>query len=58
LPVLIFWDGLVSHLRTYSVQELEEFTRDLKSPEYRWEAGLIAIPRMPAGVPYLIGRPQ
>jgi len=26
LPLLIFWDGLVSQLRTYSVQELEEFT--------------------------------
>jgi hypothetical protein len=58
LPVLIFWDGLVSQLRTYSVQELEEFTRDLQSPGYRWEAGLIEIPRMPAGVPYLIGRPE
>jgi hypothetical protein len=58
LPLLIFWDGLVSQLRTYSVKELEEFTRDLQSPEYRWEAGLMQIPRMPAGVPYLIGRPK
>jgi len=58
LPGLIFWDGLVSQLRTYSVQEFEEFTRDLQSPEYRWEAGLIEIPRVPAGVPYLIGRPD
>jgi hypothetical protein len=57
LPLLIFWDGLVSQLRTYSVQELEEFTRDLQSPEYRWEAGLIKIPGMPACVPYLVGRP-
>jgi hypothetical protein len=55
LPLLMFWDGLVSHLRTYSVQELTEFTRDLQSPQYRWEAGLIKIPRVPAGVPYLIG---
>ncbi|MBZ5608384.1 MAG: hypothetical protein LAP38_09005 [Acidobacteriia bacterium] len=58
LPLLIFWDGLVSQLRTYSVEELEEFTRDLQSPDYRWEAGLIEIPRLPAGVPYLIGRPH
>jgi hypothetical protein len=56
LPLLIFWDGLVSQLRTYSVQELEDFTRDLQSPEYRWEAGLIEIPRMPGGVPCLVGR--
>jgi hypothetical protein len=58
LPVLIFWDGLVSQLRTYSARELEEFTRDLQSPEYRWEAGILEIPLMPAGVPYLIGRPE
>jgi len=57
LPLLIFWDGLVSQLRTYSVAELKEFTRDLESPAYLWEAGLIEIPRMPAGVPYLVGRP-
>jgi hypothetical protein len=57
LPLLIFWDGLVSQLRTYSAQELEEFTRYLQSPEYRWEVGLIKIPRMPTGVPYLIGQP-
>jgi hypothetical protein len=57
LPLLIFWDGLVSQLRTYSVEELKSFTRDLESPEYLWEAGLFRIPRMPAGVPYLVGRP-
>jgi hypothetical protein len=57
LPLLIFWDGLVSQLRTYSVKELGEFTRELASPEYLWEVGLIEIPRTPAGVPYLVGRP-
>ena len=57
LPLLIFWDGLVSQLRTYSVEELEAFIAPLKSPTYAWETGLIAIPRLPAGVPYLIGRP-
>ena len=56
LPLLIFWDGLVSHLRTYSVKELEELTRGLQSPDYRWEIGLIQIPRMLAGSPYVIGR--
>jgi hypothetical protein len=58
LPFLIFWDGLVSQLRTYSAQELEQLTRDLLSPEYRWEVGMIEIPRVPAGVPYLVGRPE
>jgi hypothetical protein len=58
LPLLIFWDGLVSQIRTYSAPELEDFTRDIQSPSYRWEIGLIEIPRMPVGVPYLIGCPK
>ncbi len=57
LPLLIFWDALVSQIRTYSVPELAEFTRELQSSRYRWEMGLIEIPRLPAGVPYLIGWP-
>jgi hypothetical protein len=56
LPLLIFWDGLVSQLRTYSVKELEGLTRGLQSPDYRWEIGLMQIPRMPADLPYVIGR--
>jgi hypothetical protein len=56
LPFLIFWDGLVSQLRTYSVTELNDLTRDLISSDYQWETGLIHVPRIP-GVPYLIGRP-
>ncbi len=57
LPLLVFWDGLVSQLRTYSAAELDQFTSALKSPDYTWETGVIDIPRLPAGVPYLIGRP-
>ena len=55
LPFLIFWDGLVSQLRTYSVRELEEMTRDLQAEGYRWDIGLIEIPGIPGGVPYLAG---
>jgi len=57
LPLLIFWDGLVSQLRTYTAEEFSELTADLKSPEYRWAYGLIRVPGLPAGVPYLIGSP-
>ena len=57
LPVLMFWDGLVSQLRTYSIEELTRMTDDLRAPDYRWEMGLIQAPRLPAGMPYLIGRP-
>ena len=57
LPLLIFWDGLVSHLRTYSVAELGELTRDLESPDYAWEIGKLHPAGALFGVPYLIGRP-
>lgn len=56
LPLLIFWDGLVSQLRTYSVQDLKELTRDLQSADYKWEAGLIESKGIPGGVPFLIGQ--
>ena len=58
LPLLIFWDGLVSQLRTYSVDDLREMTSGLESPGYRWEAGLIRAPAFPMGVPFLTGRTQ
>jgi hypothetical protein len=58
LPLLIFWDGLVSHLRTYSVAELGELTRDLASADYCWQIGKLNPPGTPFEVPYLIGRPM
>jgi hypothetical protein len=57
LPFLIFWDGFVSQLRSYSVEEFRELTRTLQAPGYQWEMGSIPILRMPAGTPYLIGYP-
>jgi hypothetical protein len=55
IPILIFWDGLVSNLRTYSPDELIEFTRTLDSPDYSWKSGLVQAGRMPVGLPYLTG---
>ena len=49
LPLLMFWDGLVSQLRTYSTEELKDLTRDLQSPAYRWEIGQIQVPRHARG---------
>lgn len=57
LPVLIFWDGLVSQLRTYSSSELLELTAGLDAPDYQWTSGNTSAPGLPMSVPYLIGRP-
>ena len=57
LPVLIFWDGLVSQLRSYSLTELQELAADYRSPDYSWECGSIDAARIPFKTLYLVGRP-
>lgn len=57
LPLLIFWDGLVSHLRTYTPDEMIAMSRAFDQ-HYHWEAGSIPMRGIPGGVPYLIGWPH
>jgi hypothetical protein len=55
IPVLIFWDGLVSQMRTYSVSELNDMTRQFASADYRWQSGTTNFHGLRS--PYLIGKP-
>ncbi len=57
LPLLIWWDGVVSHLRTYDQNELRKLTEGIDAPGYRWEIGGIRVKGMPVPLPYLVGRP-
>lgn len=57
IPMLVTWDGMASHLRTYSAAELRELVQDLRAPDYRWEAGDLKHWLVPYRVPYLIGCP-
>ena len=57
LPLLIFWDGFASQWRTYSAAELLGMTEELRDPAYRWTSGVIGLPGLPLGVPYLTGCP-
>ena len=57
LPLMIFWDGLVSQLRTYSPEEMKAMTADLEAPGYVWDCGTMRVPGTPLSVPYLTGRP-
>jgi hypothetical protein len=57
VPLLTCWDGIISLLRVYSLQELQELTDSLLCKDYAWEIGQI-----PAGAPlfvftYLVGYP-
>jgi len=55
VPLIVLWDGVVSSLRTYSVDEMKMLVKDLKNTEnYDWQ-----IDRMKSGpgmLLYLIGR--
>jgi len=54
VPFVLFFDGIVSCLRTYSPQELRELTGQLAADGYRWDIGVDKkFGRAP--VTYLIG---
>lgn len=59
-PLIFLWDGIVSCLRTYSVQELRKLTEEVDSRGYDWEVGRFEHPG-PFGLPlttfYLLGTP-
>jgi len=58
LPLTIAWDGLVSHLRTYSVSEMRAMVAKIALPDYEWEAGELRVPGVPFPLPYLAGYPR
>ncbi|MGD0403052.1 MAG: hypothetical protein ABSB66_07630 [Candidatus Acidiferrales bacterium] len=58
VPFVLFFDGLVSCLRAYSVGELKEMTRGLASKGYRWEVGEQPGGLLPVRITYLFGCPQ
>jgi hypothetical protein len=56
IPLVLIFDGIVSCLRTYRPQELQEIVDKLTSCEFQWQIGEIAGKRAP--VTYLIGCPK
>jgi hypothetical protein len=57
VPLAALFDGAVSCLRTYTVEELRELTAPLESDEYHWEVGALKSTAGPIPVTYLIGIP-
>ncbi|MCP4594378.1 MAG: class I SAM-dependent methyltransferase, partial [bacterium] len=55
IPLTALFDGIVSNLRTYTVQELEELTRSIDLPGFQWEVGTAAMPRTRLKATYLFG---
>jgi hypothetical protein len=58
IPFVLFFDGLISCLRAYSLGELHEMTKGLASSAYRWEIGEQAGGLFPLRITYLFGWPR
>ena len=61
IPLVLWFDGMVSCLRTYSATELTALVEALDPPpggvDYVWQIGKVRSPLSPIGVSYLIGYP-
>jgi hypothetical protein len=57
LPLLVWWDGLASTLKTYRTEELESLVAEIREPEYDWSVQEICVPKAPIPVTLLVGRP-
>ncbi len=58
IPFVLFFDGLISCLRAYSLEELREMASGLESSGYRWEIGEKIGGLLPVRITYLVGYPQ
>lgn len=54
-PLLFWWDGMVSCMRSYTVGDLKAMVQGLPRNDYDWQIGI--EPGRPAGITYLIGVP-
>jgi hypothetical protein len=57
VPLVLLFDGLVSCLRTYSVQDLRDLIARLGTNDYHWDIGTVKSKTTPMPITYLIGVP-
>jgi hypothetical protein len=58
VPLICWWDGVISHLRAYTVDELRMLASDATLGSYRQDAGMIPLPGTPGHLTYLVLRPR
>ena len=58
VPLCTWWDGIVSCLRAYSLEELERLVASLPGNDYVWDIGRLPVPYAPNTLVYLIGHPR
>ena len=58
VPLVLFFDGIVSCLRSYSPRELRELTGGIAECGYRWEIGCVKRSFLRLPITYLVGYPS
>ena len=53
IPLFFAWDGAVSNVRTYTLEDLDILLEGLESENYRWEKGKIANKLYLLGIPII-----
>ncbi|MBV7333765.1 hypothetical protein KFU94_37140 [Chloroflexi bacterium TSY] len=43
VPMIYWWDGTVSHLRTYTPEELKQFVAEINNDNYHWAVGIVPV---------------
>jgi hypothetical protein len=55
VPMMMSIDGIVSVLRSYTLDELDEFTQSVGESDFSWERGYVPVPGTPLKITYLVG---
>jgi hypothetical protein len=58
MQLFVLWDGTVSWLRIYSVEELRALVADIDAPDWEWDIGTIRLGKAPLHGTYLVGYPK
>ncbi|XXX81991.1 hypothetical protein WMF30_24840 [Sorangium sp. So ce134] len=58
MQAFVLWDGLVSWLRIYSVEELRALVAQIDAPDWVWDIGTIKLGDAPLHGTYLVGYPK
>jgi len=57
LPILIWWDGFASAMRTYRAEELSAMAAEIAVDGYEWEVREIPVKGAPIPVTRILGQP-
>lgn len=57
LPLLIWWDGVASTLKSFRAEELRMLTSEIAQPAYTWRVEEVAVRGSPIPVTIVVGRP-